>query len=222
MNTRTASAPAVSALHPLGQARSSPASHEPSLFYDPPYATAADDQLAWHLVKYLGEACGLRYQVPGPRTGGPSIHFLIEHPYHRVGLMYRNGEDVGWARLGDALLMGTGAVDVLYRLRVMDTVDALHDILYLITQWDGALFSERGRINLKRLASPVARSAQVRPIDTTARLQYGAEGGVPLPSASMVVQRLSQRHPAGWMPAYEQARHRWGSPAVGQRWARSA
>ena len=198
-------------------------SGEPALFYDPPYATPHDDLLAWHLVKYLDEEGGLRYRVPGGSgADAPCVHFLIEHQHCRVGLMYRDGEDDGNARLSDALLMGTGAVDVLYRLRATEDVDRLHDMLYLAARWDRALFSDRGRINLERLASPAARSARVRPIDTTLCLRYGADEGVPLPSETLVVQRLSQHHPEAWMPAYERARIHFGGPALRQRWARTA
>ena len=224
MNARPASAP----LRPLHKTRAKVRPHhssrEPALFYDPPYAAPHHDRLAWHLVKYLNRACGLRHQVRrlAPLKGQEALHFLVEHGARRVGIMYRTSEDDGDARLHDALLMGNGAVDVLYRLRATDDLARLHDMLYLAAQWDAPLFSQRGRINVERLASTTARAAHVRPTDTTLRLRYGKDEGVPLPSETLVVQRLTQHHPDGWLPAYEHARSRFGGPPLHRRWARSA
>lgn len=62
----------------------------------------------------------------------------------------------------DAALIGTGAVQVIYRLRHCDIEARLSDILYIVARSDSALFSERGQINLARLASDQARSTRLR------------------------------------------------------------
>lgn len=200
-------------------------SDEPALFYAPPYASPTLDRLAWHLVKYLDPACGLRDGVDSSSVAGLplGIDLLIEHRGRRVGLMCGAPEALR-PRWHDALLMGRGAVDVLYRLRPEDVENHLHDALWLAFRWDRTLFSERGRINLRTLATPTARDARPRPIDTVVRLRYDeASGTAPLPSEACRVQRLSQRHPDGWMPVYEQAREALGlDPALQRQWVRRA
>jgi hypothetical protein len=199
---------------------------EPALFYDPPYATEAEDTFAWHVVKYLKPNCGLRHNVEV--TAGSlaiTVDFVIEHNGHRIGVMCGASDaSADHDRLRDALCMGTGAVDALYRFRASDLLDRPHDLLALVMQWDPALFSERGRLNIRALAHPVARDRHPRPTDTVVRLRYDDGTTAPLPSETALVQRLSQRHPDGWMPVYEQARDAFGlahSP-LRQRYAQSA
>lgn len=201
---------------------------EPSLFYDPPYETSLHDEFAWHLVKYLKPGSGLRYRVDGPPLADLelTLDFLVEYGPLRVGFMCGASADgVEVDRLLDAVRMRHMGVDVLYRLRAGDVERHLHDALLLAAKWDAALFSERGRINLNTLATPEARAARPRPIDTVVTLQYEGEAAGPSgPTASLRIQRLSQAHPDGWMAAYERARAHFNMPpdSPAQRWARSA
>ncbi len=207
-------------------ASSPPIFAEPALFYDPPYATEAEDTFAWYVVKYLTPNAGLRHQVEIPT--GPmtlKLDFVIEHADTRIGVMCSaSAAGPDGDRLRDALCMGTGAVDVLYRFRADDLLDRPHDLLALVAQWDPVLFSERGRLNIGALAHPTAKDRRPCPTETVVRLvDPDASAGL-LPSGIAVVQRLSQHHPDGWMPVYEQARESFGlaySP-LRQRWARSA
>lgn len=202
-----------------------PNAFEPALFYDPPYATPTHDHLAWHLVKYLDPDCGLRAAVEEVSLDDVSLHvdFLIEHRGRRVGLMC-GASEVLRDRWHDALLMGHGTVDVLYRVQPDDVHNHLHDVLWLVTRWDPSLFSERGRINLHTLSSATAKEARPRPIDTVMRLRYDTPADTaPLSSETCRVQRISQRHPDGWMPVYEHAIEALGLDAFPhRRWARSA
>lgn len=205
---------------------------EPSLFYDPPYADPVHDTFAWHLVKYLKPGSGLRHQVNGPRapTVDLGIDFVVEQGAWRVGFMC-GASDAGQEhdRRCDALRIGQAAVDVLYRLRVEDVEARLHDALLLVAKWDAALFSERGRINLKTLATPEARAVHPGPDDTVVTVSYegareadGARGAVD--AETLRLRRVSRSHPEGWRPVYEQARRAAGLPAgpSPKRWARSA
>jgi len=63
-------------------------------------------------------------------------------------------------------------IDVLYCLRSNDIIHRLADVLYLVAQWEPMLFSDRGRTNLERLASPEARAATVRATDRDVTLAY--------------------------------------------------
>lgn len=200
---------------------------EPSLFYDPPYASRLHDEFAWHLVKYLKPGSGLRYQVEEPALDALalSIDFVVERGPLRVGFMCGASEaGVEQDRLLDAVRIRHAPLDALYRLRAGDLERHLHDTLLLVAKWDAVLFSDRGHTNLNTLATPEARAARPRVTDTIVTLRYGTEDGpaAALPSASLRVQRLSRAHPDGWMPAYEQAREHFGITEPPQHWARSA
>jgi len=203
--------------------RTPPLLDEPSLFYDPPYDNPVHDAFAWHLVKYLQRGSGLRYHVAPPLVKGLdlAVDFVVEHEGRRVGFMCgASPEGIVHDRRCDALRIGRAVVDVLYRLRADDIEQHLHDALLLASKWDADLFSERGRINLNTLATPEARAARPRRNEAVLTVRYSAESGG---TSALHVQRLSQSHPDGWMPAYEQACKDEGlSPSAARPWARSA
>ncbi len=205
--------------------RTPPLFDEPSLFYDPPYDTLVHDAFAWHLVKYLQPGSGLQYHAHRAEWGlDLTVDFVVEQGGQRIGFMCgASPNGAAHDRRCDALRMGRAAVDVLYRLRAEDIEQHLHDVLLLVAKWDADLFSARGRTNLNVLATPEARSVQPRRSDTVLTVltvRYSAESGGTL---ALHVQRLSQSHPDGWMPAYEQACNDVGvSLRAAQPWARSA
>lgn len=210
---------------------------EPSLFYDPPYERPLEDEFAWQLVKYLEPITGLQYQV---RVETPCtnawIDFVVEHGARRIGFEVgpvETAEVTEEERYRDALVIGSGALDVLYRFRGADLLYRPHDALYLAAQWDAEVFTERARINLHTLASPEARACRVRPHETLARVTYEAPEGeidgeafawpeeVP---AELVVRRLSRANPGAWMKDYDAALAHYGvtDDAVSRTWAKSA
>lgn len=233
-------APAPEPHHPL---------IEPSLFYDPPYERPLEDEFAWHLIKYLQPITGLRYQV---RVETPCtnawVDFVVEHGARRIGFEIGSLDADGSAdaaldddqqRYRDALVIGSGALDVLYRFRAADLLYRPHDALHLAAMWDAALFSERGRINLHTLASPEARPCQPRPHQTIAQVTYEAparEAGSEDEAAAepgawpqevppmLVVKRLSRANPGAWMAAYDEALRQYGvsDERLKHRWAKSA
>ena len=212
---------------------------EPSLFYDPPYERPLEDEFAWHLVKYLRPITGLRYQVRVETPCAPLwVDFLVEHGARRVGFEVGPMDgaiDEEQDRLRDALVIGSGALDVLYRFRGADLMYRLHDALLLAAHWDAGLFTERGRINLNTLASPEARTCHPRPHETTARILYtvpaeeGAIDGEPFTypeemPGELIVRRLSRANPSAWMRDYDAALVHFGGSddRVGRQWAKSA
>lgn len=200
---------------------------EPSLFYDPPYADRLHDEFAWHLVKYLKRGSGLRYRVAEAtlRAVDLTVDFVVERGPRRVGFMCSpSAADAAPDRLTDALRIQYTTVDVLYRLRARDVERHLHDVLLLAAKWDAPLFSKRGRANLNTLATPEARAARPRRVDTVASLRYGGAGAASAAPSSdgLRVVRLSRTHPEGWMQAYERARAHLGITDPPRGWARSA
>jgi hypothetical protein len=208
-----------------------PARHplvEPSLFYDPPYATPLDEAFAWHLVKYLAPASGLQAQVEGPVAGAGAgalparLDFLVERgPHRRVGLVWRTSDDPARDRLHDALVMGSGLVDVLYRLRPEDVAHRLHDALLVAARFDPSLFSERGRINLGTLAMPEARACRPASGTSVVHVHYDDDATAPgatvdllgsgeAPPPDLEVRRLDVVHDAAWRPAFDRVRATYG------------
>ena len=199
---------------------------EPALFYDPPYDTPAEDALAWHLVGRLRCACTLtpRAVVLTPRDCF-RVNFLIEQPQDgvaeplRIGLMCADvaagsGAALEAPALYDALLVGTGAVDVLYRLRPQDACARAGDLLFLMSTWDAGLFDGRQRAEIVRRASAAVRSAAVRPVSSAVQVTYpqalvdvqpGRFPERPAPAEELVVKRLSRQHPAAWTRDFERA-----------------
>ena len=154
-------------------------------FYEPPYAGALQDEFAWHLVKYLREDLRLQAEVPVERPGAFfALDFLVEVPqpdgsFRRVAFECGGANTLADGRRllrRDATVLASGAADVVYRLRGTDLLHHMNDVLYLVSQWEGAAegtpFSERGRINLKTLASPQARALRLRPEQASVLLTY--------------------------------------------------
>lgn len=164
--------------------------------HEPPYPGALQDELAWHLVKYLREDARLRSEVevevpPGPGHGPAyfTLDFVVEVP-----LADATGGDAGAVRRvafetasgrtlrdherrlrRDATLLAHGSVDTVYRLRGSDLLHHMEDVLYLASLWDADLFSERGRINLTTLASAEARALSVRPEQPSVLVPYALD-----------------------------------------------
>lgn len=212
---------------------------EPSLFYDPPYERPLEDEFAWHLVKYLQPIAGLRYQVKveTPCTNA-WVDFVIEHGTRRIGFEVGSLDadtDAEQEKYRDALVLGSGALDVLYRFRAADLLYRPHDALHVAAMWDPTLFSERGKINLHTLASPEARPCRPRPHETVAQVSYEApeteevvenetfEWPQDVPPM-LIVKRFSRANPRAWVRAYDAALVHFGvsDERLSRHWAKSA
>jgi hypothetical protein len=180
--------------------------------YAPPYDSALADGFAWNLVKYLAPAFDLSVNeggggtvvtltAPATRPGRPPRHVSFAFAYPEsdtegsgTAESDTDGEDQRAFLENVTEFVPPG---VLYVLRPEDIVHRLPDVLALVAQWDPALFSERGAVNLERLSSNEARSRRVTPTCTQALLSYPDErsascllldAGIPVPE-TLVVQR---------------------------------
>ncbi len=212
---------------------------EPSLFYEPPYGDPLADALAYRLVRTLAPQCALQHRaVVLTPDDCFRVDFLIEHgrgaSARRTGLLLESPEEDGGevdreaADLHDALIVGAGAADVIYRIRYVELERHLLDALYLMARWDAALFRPSGRTWLARHASGPARQAEVRPQQPTAHVHYPSPPvhvqphvlpERPEPPSALRVRRWSQQHPAPWVRAYSRALQHY-DPA--QAWPRRA
>lgn len=218
--------------------------YEPSLFYAPPYERPIEDEFAWHLVKYLDPQAGVQYQARVETPAGPFwVDFLVELPgpqgtVRRIG--FEISEPAAEAEadaLRDALLVGQGALDALFRFNSEDLLYRLHDALWCVRAWDGSLFSQRGRVNLETLASLDALRLSLRPDAREATMPYTLpdplagqlfDGEELEPEVSeartMQVLQYSAAHPATWTQQHEAALAHFGitPEQAGRRWAQSA
>ena len=204
--------------------------------YEPPYPGAVQDELAWHLVKVVREDARLRSEVevevpasagwPGSGTGPAffTLDLVVEVPVgegavRRVAFEAAGGHGPRALRdhdrrlRRDATLLANGAVDTIYRLRGSDLLGHMDDVLYLASQWDPDLFSDRGRTNLATLATAEARTVAVRPEQPSVLIPYAlsgegsaerhlwhvANGQAP----HVLVRRLDRRFESVWGPYAE-------------------
>lgn len=219
---------------------------EPAHFYDPPYDHPAADALAWYLTGTLRPEAALKsHAVVLTPHDCFRVDFLIEQALDgghgeplRIGVLCGPEDAEGGALaepdLYDALLVGTGAVDALYRFRPEDVRRQPFDVLYLMAAWDGALFGGRKRAEIVRRASSTMRCYEdLRPDHGSVRLSYPSplvevvEGEIPERPAGpvdFVARRWSRRYPAAWTRAFERALRFYdlaeGDASV--RWAKSA
>jgi len=193
--------------------------------YTPPYPGALQDEFAWHLVKYLRDDAHMEAEVQVELPGALfTLDFVIDLPVdaRAGGLRRRVGFELGGGRSlrdhdrrlrRDATLIAHGAVDTVYRLRGSDLLHHMDDVLYLASQWDPDVFSERGRINLKTLASSEARALHVRPEQPSVLVPYTLrpDDAVEAPERHLwhvangqaphvLVRRLDRRFPSVWQP----------------------
>ncbi|MEO1632226.1 MAG: hypothetical protein AAFU38_15750, partial [Bacteroidota bacterium] len=124
----------------------------PESTYASPYPAPLHDEFAWHIVKYLHEDvtldAGTEMSTP---SGFHSVDFLAKVPSNDTADTYVVAFEIGEGRdprharaqlRRDALLMATGKIDALYRLRGSDLVYRLEDVLFMASRWDPCLFSE--------------------------------------------------------------------------------
>lgn len=217
--TRLDLAPALLTPAPAAQHR------EPSLFYAPPYERPVEDELAWHLVKYLDPEAGLLYQYRALTPAGPVwVDFVIETVLpgglvRRVGIdLTESADDLASAEMRDALLVGTGALDAHYRLPASAARTRLLDALAAFSACEPGLFSERGLVNLERLASDDARALDPDPqasvIEVPAPPVDDEDPWAALGEESFAVTRRVSRFPITWLDAYTRALDALGVPAA--------
>lgn len=149
--------------------------------YSPPYDSPLEDEFARNVDKYVGDSVQLETQVPVrtlcglffidfvARKGDLSVAFECD------GEAFHDYSRDAWR---DSLILGDGAVDVIYRFRGTDLFRRMEDCLYVVSQYNPSLFGQRGSTNLKTLSSPEVRDAFFDAATGRMTVQYApAEGG---------------------------------------------
>lgn len=126
--------------------------------YKPPYDSPLEDSFAWHISKYLGNRTTLAKQVQTATSFGTFfLDFVSRSPSGRRVAFECDGRDFHRDPVRDicrdAVVLDSGAVDAVYRLRGQDLHYHLEDCLYVLARWEPRLFSVTGVYQLSLLAS---------------------------------------------------------------------
>lgn len=130
--------------------------------YEPPYDSPIETIFARNADKYFHNEVRLEKQVHVQTLGGKFIlDFLATGNGRKVafecdGKEFHDETEDEWR---DAMIMGTGKVDEIYRLRGKDLVYRIEDCFYVISKKTPEIFSERGLINLETLTSEKVKMA---------------------------------------------------------------
>jgi hypothetical protein len=123
--------------------------------YDPPYESPIEDAFAWHIVKHLDAAATLVKQVEVETIcGGFRIDFIASAGGRRIAFECDGAEYHNQLRdeCRDAVILWSGFVDSIYRLRGADLHYRVDDVLVALVTAEPGLFSSRGRRNVEHLA----------------------------------------------------------------------
>jgi hypothetical protein len=131
--------------------------------YGPPCDSPIKDIFALHYVKYASDTVDLLPQVEAKTLCGTFVvDFVIRnHDGYRVGIEcdgkgFHNESRDEWR---DAMILGEGHLDVIYRIRGSDLNYYVEDVLYLLAELEPRVFEQRAIANLKVLASPEVQGA---------------------------------------------------------------
>jgi len=205
------------------------ASVETTLFYDPPYDNELDDRFAQYLVAYLSPAASLTYKstVWTPWTEC-RFDFLIDVGTRRVAIDYTDTpEDLQEALVedNDALALGSGNVDEIFRIRRQDLQDHPFDVLHVLAAWEPALFTPYGRRIFAMRGAVETTGSTLVVTDELAIVEF--KTGMTEEDAlgdlfewpdtnrdgELVIRRLDRNDPSYWERQYERA-----SLVYGMKW----
>lgn len=177
-----------------------------SATYAPPYDSPIEDRFAYHYVKYASDEVNMNPQFKVTTLCGRFIidFVLSTSDGHHIGIECdgREFHDESRDEWRDAMILGEGHIDAIYRLRGRDITYYIEDILYLIALLEPFLFSSRATENLKVLASSEIQSLPKSHYEELHHFKYRNEvevGGVRVEARRRVVPTGQRRF---WQSAY--------------------
>ena len=125
--------------------------------YDPPYDSPIEDKFAYNFVKYAALDCSLVNQHPVETICGKFIidFVIVSNNGKHIGVECdgKDFHDASRDEWRDAMIIGDGHLDVIYRIKGEDITYQIENVLYLMANIDQTAFSDRALINLKILTS---------------------------------------------------------------------
>ena len=104
----------------------------------------------------------------------------------------------------DAMILGGGHVDSIFRFRGCDLTYHLEDLLFIVSRYEPNIFSKRGLLNLSNLASSFIRNRDFQLTDTS--VLYSVISDVDDLRHMVTVDRkhsiVSDEHTQFWMSAF--------------------
>ena len=181
-----------------------------------------ENEWSWYLSAYLRQEAVIHHHhcVETPYAEFV-VDYLVEIGNCRLGILLGQLDELpqrASSAFRDALSIDAGIIDILYRFDEADFNDNFQDCLSLIAKWNPELFSERGLINIERLASREVLSFQ--PVYHLSLLALSFRSLQPaertlddefvLKEASatredIVFRRMCRFFPDAWLPDYKQA-----------------
>ena len=132
------------------------------LHIDPQFDSPIEEVFAYHFDKYKNEEAVLHQQVQVNTICGPYwLDFVATINDKIVGIECdgKDYHDTNRDFWRDSMILGTGAVDSIYRFSGRDLNYHVNDCLFLLSEVEPEIFSKRGIINLSHLSSAEAREA---------------------------------------------------------------
>lgn len=177
--------------------------------YNPPYDSPIEDIFAHNYVKYSNEDGSMEAQVPVQTLCGRFIlDFVLSTPDGtRIAVECDGQEFHEFCRdeWRDAMILGEGHVNAIYRIRGADLVHNIASVLYVMSVLDPLLFSNGGITNLRTLAPHTLRKAKIERDSSLIDFHQNDYGG--LTRLWMYIRRI--RVPNGerrfWQTAYQHA-----------------
>jgi very-short-patch-repair endonuclease len=120
--------------------------------HEPPYDSPIENIFAYHIIKHLGEGAQFDRQVEiDTQCGTFRIDFVCTSGGRTVGFECDGQEyhEEARDRWRDALIMGTGRVNAIYRIAGRNIHYHIDQALYLISLYESMIFNERGLTNLR-------------------------------------------------------------------------
>ena len=122
--------------------------------YDHPYDSPIEDIFAWHCKKYLRDDIAFNSQVEiTTKHGKFRLDFLLVNKARKIAVEC-DGEDFHDAHrdeLRDAIILGEGHVDTIYRFRGCDLLHSPNECIWLMSLLNSQLFTRRAIMKLEHL-----------------------------------------------------------------------
>ncbi len=135
----------------------------PIAYFDPPYDSPIEDEFAYHIFKYISSSTEVIPQkeiVTFCKTY--RVDFFIKCGEQKVivecdGAMYH---DFYRDLIRDTLILGTGQVKTIFRLKGKNILYNINDLLWLLCRYCPEIFTERGCKVLTNLVSKATLQCQ--------------------------------------------------------------
>lgn len=185
-----------------------------SALYRPPYDSPIEDRFAQYFCSYASSDVSFEPQVEVLTLCGRFImDFVITDAKGTLiaiecdGKEFHNESRDEWR---DAMILGSGHVDAIYRIRGADINYRVEDVMWILGSLEAGLFDSRAMAKLRTIASDEVIKSQFVKTDDLHSVRFVEEQGFLMIESRRKVVPLGQRR--FWKTAYEYAVSLGGGP----------